>query len=1558
MYSESWPLRPWSSLHISVLHEIILALQIFRPNKIDLAASFVENGGDSISSFDLQAGLRAIGITVSFETILTTHSISQLIQHAVSKYCAASAQGSLKRQLPDTPQLSDEGPPKRPRKGSMQNYSNSEQKDLSISGPLKRQYPMTELQLALIHSSLSYSDRNVIHYHETHRSKDLPLLRRAWNAVLEIEPIFRMKFEVNETGGHMVEQERIRFMWDEIAVHDEDGFLEEVERQDLDYSIKNGHPVCCFKVVTLGAKSIIVWRVHHVLIDERSRNLILGKRQQYLMGETIVAGPSFGEFSHQLQLLQTQFQDVGKAFWAQQQKPIATAAAALLLPPPHRIPKKQMHHVDINVHVSELSSTCKRAAITLPTLYYAAWALTLARYADADDVCFGAVFCGQALSMHGFDAVVGPTINSLPLHVDIDRTATVEDWLRRIFERLVQLFSFQWTSADHGFSRSFPSAMNVQISPEEPGILAFGPTEPPSSTVLSDIPLQIDVSRSGKTRFSYHTSTYSVAQIETVADAFCRALKLLQHPKSTMGQCLDWLVLDAHRVQVSRFGNWNSPTTRKDSVKNDLVSLFEDTAERYPNIAAVSQGSKTLTYAQLQRRSSVVARKLACIVSPDDVVCVYADRSIEWIIAIYGVLKANAVYCPFTEDMPSAVKDVNFQTSNAKVFLTGTNIAKASKPASCQLCFSVEEILSDLIDLTSSASAGLSRRDAEYRPNAPAYLCFTSGSTGKPKGVLCRHKGLVAFQSDFEVRLHARPNWRIAQFMSPAFDGSIHEIFSALSYGAQLILKDHADPLGHLRTADAAILTPSVAMSLDPDSFPCLSTVYLVGESVPQSVCDTWATKKTLYNMYGPTEATCGASIKRLNAGQSVTLGTPNPSTRIYILDSKRSPTPPGVIGEIYLAGVQVAAGYVGRPEETAERFLPDSVQAHLNEDMYKTGDRGYWSDGGELMFLGRGDRQIKLRGFRIDMDDLEIRLLQSCTQVTGAAITLKDDYLVAQIQPAGIDVHGINDQIRNHIPNYAMPRFIVAVASFPLTSTGKVDYKNMAKQNYAADPNTTKNMRQSPSQDIISIAVHNILGIPETTTIDLDSSFVDLGGNSLLYLQLSNRLSQCFGRRVPLHVVLGASSLRDLDALLSASNTDQMVTDLDCIADSDELQLSPIEMDWWVKHQRGGSSSFNVTFACDIGPLVDAAKLEAAWNLVLDRHRILRSTYQPCSVHGARREYHQQSPSVTRVNEMDIRREIQIPFDLQSGHLVRVLVSPIQMLVLIHHILCDLTTLRILLGEVATAYLGTCLPQIRKSYCQVQWSLPNSSNHFRFWSDYLSELPSSPYLIGNNSERTTWAGTSHTCLLPNQVHSQMRKLAVSQKVTMHQIALAAVALALQHRNETCDITLGAPYLNRNSEEDQSVVGLFIEPLPIRIRYDTARSESFVQAVHRSSRAALSHAVPWHQLLSHLNITPRFPNNPIFDVMVTLHDKKESIEFSILDTEPLNIWADGAKFKIMAEFTACKDESLSLRLEYSTDCFGEDDILQLERWIVLALDSLSQEEDYLDIRRKLRVMSG
>jgi amino acid adenylation domain-containing protein len=486
-------------------------------------------------------------------------------------------------------------------------------------------------------------------------------------------------------------------------------------------------------------------------------------------------------------------------------------------------------------------------------------------------------------------------------------------------------------------------------------------------------------------------------------------------------------------------GNWTSDSTTLGSVRDDLVSLFVRVAQMNLSAVAVQNHSYFLTYDELHRRSSISARYVSNYVGPGDIVCVHADRTVNWIIAIYAVLKAGATYCPLDPDLPPAVRDINFEIAVAKLFLTGSVAAKSTKPPSAKYCFSIEESFQE----REIAPGPLQRTPS---PDSTAYLCFTSGSTGKPKGVLYHHRGLVAFQKDFQVRLCARLGWKIAQFMSPAFDGSTHEIFSALSYGATLVLKDASSPFAHLKAADAAMPTPSMAAALDVHEFQDFKIVYLIGEAVPQDVCNAWADKKRLFNMYGPTEASCDATIKELAPSEPVTLGNPNPSTRVYVLDSQRKLVPWGVVGEIYLAGVQVAAGYIGRPDETATKFLLDTFNPqYKGERMYKTGDCAYWKESGELAFLGREDCQIKLRGFRIDLDDLEARMIRANENCTSVAVVMQDGRLVALVQPANLDLTLFKSRLVHHIPGYALPSQVQAVSSFPTTRIGKLDYKAIA---------------------------------------------------------------------------------------------------------------------------------------------------------------------------------------------------------------------------------------------------------------------------------------------------------------------------------------------------------------------------------------------------------------------------------------------------------------------------------------------------------------------------------
>jgi len=1557
------------SIQDTILGEIAFALGN-TISAVDLNSSFIENRGNSLSSIQLQAGFRRLGVGVSLDFIFTSKTVALLVTHVAQQYSAlyigpnaenfhgrkrrhslvARTSGKKRRELSHVPSA------------------------ISLPGNMRSniRYPMTGMQLAFVHSSKNRPGRNIIHYHETHHTENIPALKQAWKAVIDVEPIFRTSLELNEDGGYLVENHHAHFKWAEVLVQDSENYYQELMKKDLD----NNFLGTDFKVVTLPSdliregKSTLIWRVHHALIDAYSCSLVLSKVQRVLAGEVVSPGPSFAHFAKDLYALQERSIEAEKSYWEKQHDKHPSPVSELLLPPSFTCLDEEnsgLGEVVFDIDAGKLSNYSKHTGIIPTVMFHATWALVMSRYGDSNEVCFGTVLSGRSVAIDGVENVVGPTISTLPLIVKLNLESTAEDYLREIFARLLELTSLQSTSSNRRFTTGFRTAMSTQFDIPASTSSTLSPIEAPVTRVMSDIPLQLEVENSGRIHLNYHSDAYSEFQIKRLAEIFSTTINLLQHPLLTIRSLLEKMVYSTNWRDLGRLGNWYSPATRVESVQDDLVTLFSRAALDNPSTAAIQLKGAFLTYRELHIQSSTVSRRISKWISPGDVVCVHADRSINWIVAIYAVLKAGAIYCPFDESLPAGIRDVNFETAEAKLFLASNEAAKVSRPASAEICYSIEE----LISLAEINPEDDNLEPPSPKPNTDAYLCFTSGSTGKPKGVLCKHQGLVAFQKDLEVRLQARPGWRIAQFMSPAFDGSIHEIFSALSYGATLVLQDRLSPFGHLKAADAAILTPSMALSLEPSDFENLRAVYLVGEAIPQSVCDVWAPNRKLYNMYGPTEATCGATIKKLSAGHNVTLGVPNPSTRVYILNSKQELVPWGVIGEIYLAGIQVASKYIGRLEETSKRFLPDPFNPQFRQRMYRTGDRGYLSDEGDFVFVGRKDRQIKLRGFRLDLDDLEVRMLQAVPSCSAVAIALKDDYLVAQVQPPDINIAIFRAQIRKRVPAYALPRHIIAVETFPTTPTGKLDYKAIVAQIYTLSDGASEGSRLffSSSEQMVTSALRDTLNIPLDACIDLESSFIDLGGDSLQQLFLSHQLSKSFKRQIPIRLIIESPTLRSLATTLgSLEDTEELVINHSLSEDG----ISPIEREWWDKYQhQGGSSAFNVPCVCDIGEEVDKSKLRQAWDAVLARHRILSSRYNSSSPLKVSRSYAKAPPAVIEVQEVDIQRQIDTPFDLQKDDLIRVLISPKHLVVVVSHIICDLATLNTLLEEVTILYNGRILPPIKKSYSQTQWEVSAASCNTSFWEAYLeNKTKSTSFSIGRNSiARKTWNGSSSRCEIPMKMYRQMIQFTATQKLTMHQLALAAVALALQHDNDSSDIILGAPYLNRHSEEDQNVVGLFLEPLPIRVRYPQPTDgniaahlqpdpkDSFVQAVRRTSQAALSHAIPWNQLLTYLNVATSFPDHPLFDAMVSFHHVDQAPHLDIDGLHHVCTETIGAKFKLMAEFTVSRDNVCTLRLEYSNEIFSEEDIELIRGLVFTALNGLVDGLNYIDVTSQLRSVS-
>ena len=799
---------------------------------IDLSASYTQAGGDSLSAIALASVCKRDGISLTAELILSSSSLQSLLdsiaQRTNSRHLEqmttlmASAERQCYSQSVIDSSFNSTSMIREPITPGSPALFNVASQVLS-HGTRKSQ--MTEMQLTLVQGSEKVPGTNIIRYYETCRPDDVQTIKEAWERVVQLEPLFRTRFGLNGEG-YLIERDAAAFLWSEILVPDSEAYDRVLAEEPLETSV-----VMDFKTVTLMAgpegpgKSTIIWRIHHALIDGHSAELVINKVRKVILGLPIPSGLSFAQYAVDLRAFQERFMNTGQNFWKKKHDLHPTAAGRLLLPTARVRPSVQRNtstSIYLNVPLIQISTYVRKIGITAASLYHAAWALALSRFVDSDSVVFGSVMSGRELPLAGVEDVIGPVINLLPFHISLDRSITTMAYVKHAFACLIELNSFHWTTPEMGFSRDFNTALAIERNPPGLGFSSLSTAEIPYTKVVSDIPLYALIKADGVIEMNYHCDSFERAHIQSLGEAFRSALHALLASDSALSIALDGLLSSSTRLHLRRLGNCNSFSTTVTSVSDNLVTLFERVVAQFPNATAVQKGADLIPYADLSRLTRHVSVDLCSLIQLGEVISVHADQSINWIIAIYAVLMAGGVYCPLDPRLPSDIRDQIYQSANGKVFLTPYAASMSTQPKICTATVSVENLLAFGRDKGNTEFTGSSRK---LLPSMGAYLCFTSGSSGVPKGVICTHAGLVAFQRELKVRLFASHGVRISQVMSPAFDGSIHEIFSALSYGATLVLNDSADPFFHLKTVNSAVLTPSVAKVLSPGDFPDLETV-------------------------------------------------------------------------------------------------------------------------------------------------------------------------------------------------------------------------------------------------------------------------------------------------------------------------------------------------------------------------------------------------------------------------------------------------------------------------------------------------------------------------------------------------------------------------------------------------------------------------------------------------------------------------------------------------------------------------------------------------------------
>ena len=730
---------------------------------------------------------------------------------------------------------------------------------------------------------------------------------------------------------------------------------------------------------------------HHLLLDRWSRAVLL--KDLFAVYDALSGGREpildvprpYGDY---IAWLAQQDTSAAENFWR-------TSLAGFTEPTGFAVERKtgrrigaEEDYADQRIQLSEvatenLQTFARQHRLTLNTLVQGAWALLLSRYSGADDVVFGVTMAGRPTDLSGVESMVGLFINTLPMRVQAPATVSVLTWLRELQERQAALQQYEYSSLIdiEGWSEVpggvplFNSILVFENLPVSSSFQAGGGLEMQSDRgigSITDYPITVLVMPGSRltVQIVYERARFEKATISRMVGHLATLLEnMAANPDQRLEEVL--LLTESERRQI--LGEWNQ--TRVEDEKDRCIhELFAAQVEKTPDAVALVSGTERLTYRELNERANQLAHYLKQLgVGPEVLVGVFMERSVEMIVGLLGILKAGGAYIPLDPTYP--LERLRFMVQDARllVMLTQKRLSE-SLPGSDAKVVCMDR------DWREIAHESTVNPVSEVGAGNLAYLIYTSGSIGEPKGVAIEHASTVAF-INWARRTFSREELSgVLASTSICFDLSVFELFATLSCGGKVILAEDALQLPTLKAREEVKLINTVPSAMAelvrlgglPQS---LETVNLAGEPLRTELVRQIYQQpgvKRVYDLYGPSEDTTYSTFALRSPDQPATIGRPISNTRTYILDRSFQPVPVGVPGELYLGGAGLVRGYFGRPELTAERFVPDPFGPEPGQRLYQTGDLVRYADDGNIEYLGRADHQVKIRGYRIELGEIE----------------------------------------------------------------------------------------------------------------------------------------------------------------------------------------------------------------------------------------------------------------------------------------------------------------------------------------------------------------------------------------------------------------------------------------------------------------------------------------------------------------------------------------------------------------------------------------------------------
>ncbi|MFE3098635.1 amino acid adenylation domain-containing protein, partial [Streptomyces sp. NPDC059248] len=823
-------------------------------------------------------------------------------------------------------------------------------------------------------------------------------------------------------------------------------------------------------------------------------------------------------------------------------------------------------------------------------------------------------------------------------------------------------------------------------------------------------------------RLAYRTDAFDSATARRFLDRYIRLLEIYARAPETRVRDIDLLSADErNRLAPKR---WRETTSRPRP--RLLPELFEARAAESPDAVAVTHGSRSLTYAELNADANRLAHHLIRQgIGPEDVVALVLPRSPETIVAILAVLKAGAAYLPVDPGDPGDRLAFVVDDARAGHLLTTTETAGGLPgPAAARTVLDDPDTVRRLAELPASDPADADRV-APLLPDHRAYVIYTSGSTGRPKGVVVPHATVHRLLTETDHWFGFGPDDVWLLFHSYAFDVSVWEIWGALLHGGRIVIAPLttsriAAELRRLMVDEGVTVlnqTPSAfyqLISADREATPAdgrlaLRRVILAGEALDATRLGDWyerhaETAPVLVNMYGPTETTVYVThhgITTADTGSvTSTIGVPVPDVRLLVLDRLLRPAPPGVTGELYVAGAGLARGYLHRPGLTAERFVADPY-GPPGTRMYRTGDLARWNADGDLDYLGRADHQVKVRGYRIELGEIE-SVLSGLPEVARAAVSTRVDqsdntqliaYVVASdgVTP---DTAALRRALLRQLPDHMVPGVFVVLDELPLNTSGKLDRRALPVPGAAG--RTADGAPGTERERVLAGLFADTLGLAD---VGVNDNFFHLGGHSLLATRLTSRIRTALGKEVTVRTLFDHPTVARLAPRLD--DTTAVRPPLRAITRPSPVPLSSAQRRLWFLNQlQGPTPTYNIPFIIKLTGTLDTRALQHALTDLTERHEALRTTF-PEADGTPHQRIHTGDEAAPRLIQRHIaseeladsvERAVRQGFTLTEETPLRTTLlttgpNEHTLVVVVHHIAADGESIRPLLTDLLHAY-------------------------------------------------------------------------------------------------------------------------------------------------------------------------------------------------------------------------------------------------------------------------------